>query len=180
MKVVIVGPVPGIAPKSVPISVPRSMGANASFRSALLGNMSRKRTFVPLPTTPTRFTLRRKSATPNRPRASATSSTLSVSSTRPKVKRMTPLLTSVPTHPIRSPTPVIATPLSGEPLDIVPPASRPSSMIEKISAGPNLNAISTSSGEAKTITVMPNDAAKNEAIIVMPSAVPPLPCLVIG
>ena len=53
-------------------------------------------------------------------------------------------------------------------------------MIENISAGPNLNAISTSSGEAKIITVMPNDAAKNDAIIVMPSAVPPLPCLVIG
>ncbi len=35
-------------------------------------------------------------------------------------------------------------------------------MIEKISVGPNLNAIFTSSGEAKIITVMPNDAAKNE------------------
>ena len=63
---------------------------------------------------------------------------------------------------------------------MVAPASRPSSMIEKISVGPNLKAICTSSGDAKIITMMPNDAAKNDAIIVMPSAVPPLPCLVIG
>ena len=96
------------------------------------------------------------------------------------MKRAVPLLTSVPTMPISRPTTVIAMPLSGEPLAIVPPASRPSSMIEKISAGPNFNATWTSSGEAKIITVMPNEAAKNEAIMVTPSAVPPLPCFVIG
>ena len=122
----------------------------------------------------------RKSATPNRPIASATNSTLSVSSGMPKVKRAAPLLTSVPTMPISRPTTVIATPLSGEPRAIVAPASRPSSMIEKISAGPNLNAIWTSNGDANTITMMPNDAAKNDAIMVMPSAVPPFPCLVMG
>ncbi|KAF1071910.1 MAG: hypothetical protein GAK39_00953 [Variovorax sp.] len=63
---------------------------------------------------------------------------------------------------------------------MVEPASRPSIMIEKISVGPNLNAICTSSGEAKIITTMPTEAAKNEEIIVTPSATPPLPCLVIG
>ena len=98
----------------------------------------------------------------------------------PKVKRITPVFTSVPTTPTSSPTTVIATPFRGEPRAIVPPASRPSSMIEKISAGPNLKAILTSSGEAKIITRMPKDAAKNEAIMVIPSAVPPLPCRVIG
>ncbi|MNI53325.1 hypothetical protein D3C73_1081510 [compost metagenome] len=93
---------------------------------------------------------------------------------------MVPVFTSVPTTPHIKPKSVIATPLRGEPRDIVAPANRPSSMIEKISVGPNLNATSTSNGEAKIMTMMPTDAAKNEQIIVMPSAVPPLPCLVNG
>ena len=46
MKVVIVGPVPGIAPNSVPTSVPRTIGQNACFSSALVGRMSRMRTLV--------------------------------------------------------------------------------------------------------------------------------------
>ena len=33
MKVVIVGPVPGIAPNSVPISVPRTIGQNDCLQS---------------------------------------------------------------------------------------------------------------------------------------------------
>ncbi len=127
-----------------------------------------------------RFTLSRKSATPNRPIEIATSSRPSLSSGRPNAKRKLPLFTSVPTTPHSRPNSVMATPLSGEPRDMVEPASRPSSMIEKISVGPNLNAICTSRGEAKIITMMPTDAAKNEAIIVTPSATPPLPCLVIG
>ncbi len=180
MNVVIVGPVPGIAPNSVPISVPRSIGKNACFSSALLGRMSRRRTLVSVPTKCIRLTLRRKSATPKRPSANATRSTRSVSSGNPNAKRIVPLFTSVPTTPINSPMTVIATPLMGDPLAIVPPASNPSSMMEKISVGPNFKAAATSSGDAKTITVMPNDAAKNDAIIVIPSAVPPLPCRVIG
>ncbi len=99
---------------------------------------------------------------------------------KPKVKRIVPELTSVPTMPISRPTVVIATPLIGEPRDIVAPASSPSSMIAASSAGPNLNAICTSSGEANTMTVMPKDAAKNDAIMVMPSAVPPFPLRVMG
>ena len=63
---------------------------------------------------------------------------------------------------------------------MVEPASKPSSMMEKISVGPNLKEISVSSGEAKIITMMPTDAAKNEQIMVMPSAVPPLPARVSG
>ncbi len=98
----------------------------------------------------------------------------------PSAKRNVPVLTSVPTTPQSRPNSVMATPFSGEPRDIVEPASRPSSMIEKISAGPNLKAMVVSSGDAKIITRMPTDAAKNEQIIVMPSAVPPLPALVIG
>jgi hypothetical protein len=74
----------------------------------------------------------------------------------------------------------MATPLSGEPRDMVEPASRPSSMTENISAGPNLKAISTSSGEKKIITMMPKEAAKNEASMARPRALPPLPCCVSG
>ena len=127
-----------------------------------------------------RFTLIRKSATPNRPIEIATSSRPSDRSSRPNEKRIVPVFTSVPTTPHIRPNSVIATPFSGEPRDIVAPASRPSSMMEKISVGPNLNATSTNNGEAKIMTMMPTDAAKNEQIMVMPSAVPPLPCLVSG
>ena len=74
----------------------------------------------------------------------------------------------------------MATPLTGEPRDMVEPASRPSSMMENSSAGPNLKAMAVNSGEAKIITMMPTEAAKNEQIMVMPSAVPPLPFLVMG
>ncbi len=175
-----VGPVPGIAPNSTPTLVPRTMGQKASFSSALLGRMSRMRILALVATIFMRFTFSRKSATPKRPSAIATSSRLSVSSGMLNVKRAAPLLTSVPTTPQSRPNKVIATPLSGEPRDMVDPASRPSSMIEKISAGPNLKAISVNSGEANTITRMPTEAAKNEQSIVIPSAVPPLPAFVIG
>ena len=40
MKVVIVGPVPGIAPNRQPTAVPRIIGKNACFSSALVGRMS--------------------------------------------------------------------------------------------------------------------------------------------
>ena len=91
-----------------------------------------------------------------------------------------PLITSVPTMPQNRPKIVIATPLSGDPRDIVAPASRPSSTIEQISVGPNLKATWTSNGDMKIMTMMPTEAAKNEHIIVMPSAVPPYPALVSG
>ena len=89
-------------------------------------------------------------------------------------------MTSVPTTPHSTPKTVIAMPFSGDPRDIVAPASNPSNMIEQISVGPNLNATCTSSGDRKIITRMPTDAAKNDAIIVMPSAAPPRPFSVIG
>ena len=60
------------------------------------------------------------------------------------------------------------------------PAISPSNITEKTSPGPNLNASFTRSGEKKIITRMPTDAAKNDASIVMPSAAPPRPCLVMG
>src|SRR4029077_19952271 len=85
-----------------------------------------------------------------------------------------------PTMPIKRPSTVIATPLSGEPLASVDPASNPTSISEHTSAGPNSSAILTKNGARKIISVMPNDAPTKEAITVTPSAVPPLPCLVRG
>ena len=74
----------------------------------------------------------------------------------------------------------MAMPLSGEPLASVEPASSPTSISEHTSAGPNSSAILTRNGARKIISVMPNDAPMKAAMTVMPSAVPPLPCLVSG
>ena len=93
--------------------------------------MSRRRSLAPLPMIVMRFTLIRKSATPNRPIEIATSSRPSDRSSRPNEKRMVPVFTSVPTTPHIRPNSVIATPFNGEPRDMVAPASRPSSMMEK-------------------------------------------------
>ena len=79
-----------------------------------------------------------------------------------------------------SPSTVMATPLSGEPRASVEPASRPSSISEQISAGPNFSATITRIGDRKIISVMPHEAPTNDEITVMPSAAPPLPCLVSG
>ena len=120
------------------------------------------------------------SAMPNRPRASATSSMPSSSCMSPKVKRSAPVSMSEPTMPSSSPSTVIATPLSGEPRAKVEPASRPSSISEQISAGPNCNATRTRTGDRNTISVMPHEAPTKDASTVTPSATPPLPCWVIG
>ena len=128
----------------------------------------------------TRFTLLRNSAMPNRPRARATISTPSYSSTTPKAKRVVPVLTSVPTRPRSRPSTVMATPFSAEPRARVEPASSPSSIKEQISAGPNLKATSTRAGAKKIISMMPNEAPTKLEIIVIPSAVPPFPARVMG
>ena len=117
---------------------------------------------------------------PNSPSASATISMPSNRLGMPKVKRGVPVSMSLPTMPISSPHTVMATPLSGDPRASVEPASKPSSISEQISAGPNFSATVTSTGERKIISVMPHDAPTNEEITVMPSAAPPLPFLVSG
>ena len=182
MKVVIVGPVPGMAPNSVPTSVPRTIGKNACFSSARLGRMSRMRTLASRADVVHAVDVEQEVGDAEQAHAPAPPARRRrASSGKPKVKRCDAAVDVGPDHAAAAGrTSVIATPLSGEPRDMVAPASRPSSMIEKISVGPNLKAICTSSGEAKIITMMPNEAAKNDAIMVMPSAVPPLPCWVIG
>ena len=82
-----VGPVPGMAPNSVPTKVPRIMGQKASLSSSREGRMSRMLILALVVITLILFTFRMKSATPNRPIATATSSSPSLSSGRPKAKR---------------------------------------------------------------------------------------------
>lgn len=120
------------------------------------------------------------SVTPNRPMASATICTPSWSSGNPKSKRATPELTSVPTRPSITPPTTMVMPLIAEPDDTTDAATRPSAMIEKYSAGPNLNATSATSGENSIIMTMPTLAPKKEATVVIRSATPPRPCLAIG
>ncbi len=161
--------------------VPRIIGQNASLRSAFDGNMSAMPTLAYfMSTVSVLLMLFMNSAMPNIPSASAMISTPSNSSVMPKVKRGCPVSMSDPTMPTKRPRIVIAMPLSGDPLASVEPASNPTSISEHTSAGPNSSAILTRNGARKTISVMPNDAPMKAAMMVMPSAVPPLPCLVSG
>ena len=165
----------------LPTSVPRSIAGSAHFSSAMLGRMSFNLTWEYLVLMGADwFTLFMNSAMPNRPSASATSSMPSSSCGKPKVNRSAPVSRSEPTMPNNRPSTVIATPFSGDPLASVEPASNPSSINVQTSAGPNFSATSTSTGARNIISVMPQDAPMNEPITVMPSATPPLPCLVIG
>ena len=98
----------------------------------------------------------------------------------PKVKRGSPVFTSVPAMPSSRPSTVMATPLSGELFARVAPARSPSSIREQMSAGPNFSATPTRKGAKKIISMMPKDAPTKDEIMVMPSATPPRPCLVSG
>ena len=55
-------------------------------------------------------------------------------------------------------------------------ATRPSTMSEKYSGGPNLSAISASGGPKSAISSVPTQPAKNEPMAAMPSAGPARPC----
>ncbi len=176
-----VGPVPGISAHRLPSSVPRIIGQNDSFKSAFDGNMSEMPTLAYLMSTVSvLLMLFMNSATPNMPSASAMISTPSNNSVMPKVKRGCPVSISDPTIPTNRPRTVIAMPLSGDPFASVEPASSPTSISEHTSAGPNSSAILTRNGARKIISVMPKEAPMKAAMMVMPSAVPPLPCFVSG
>src|ERR1700742_1193425 len=160
-----VGPVPGISAQRLPSSVPRIIGQNDFFRSAFDGNMSEMPTLAYfMSTVSVLLMLFMNSAMPNMPSASAMISTPSNNSVMPKVNRGWPVSMSEPTMPTSRPSTVIAMPLSGEPLASVEPASRPTSISEQTSAGPNSSAILTRNGARKIISVMPNDAPMKAAI----------------
>ena len=74
----------------------------------------------------------------------------------------------------------MAMPFTADPLARVAPASKPSSINEQISCGPKLKAILAMYGAMKIICTMPKAAPMTAANMVMPSATPPRPCLVMG
>ena len=86
----------------------------------------------------------------------------SVSSRMPKVKRVPPVLPSVPTRPTSSPSTIIATALTTEPCASTTAATRPSSISEKYSGAPNDWPTLASGGAKPAISAVEMQPAKNE------------------
>ena len=93
----------------------------------------------------------------------------------PKAKRSTPELTSVPTRPSSRPRITIAIALMSEPCASTTAATRPSTISEKYSAGPNFSATSASGGANIATTSVETQPAKNEPIAAVASAGPARP-----
>ena len=161
-------------PRNEPSAVPRSTGAQARLKSSLVGNR-----LVTLAVNTSRLSfvsrLAMISAMPNMPIATTTKPMPSESSGMPKVKRGTPELTSVPIRPSSRPSTTMAIALTSEPCASTTAATRPSTISEKYSAGPNLSATSASGGAATAIRKVATQPAKNEPIAAMASARPARP-----
>ena len=80
------------------------------------------------------------SVRPKSPTAIATKSMPSVSSITPKVSRGIGELASVPASPAKMPTTIITTALKSDPLASTIEHTRPSTISEKYSTGPNFSA----------------------------------------
>ena len=115
------------------------------------------------------------SAKPKSPIATTTKPMPSESSGTPNVKRCSPELTSVPMMPSSRPSTIIAIAFSSDPLASTTAASRPSTISEKYSAGPNLSANSASGGANAATTSVATDPAMNEPIAATDSALPAFP-----
>ena len=100
----------------------------------------------------------------------------SVSSRMPKVKRVPPVLPSVPTRPTSRPSTIIATALTTEPCASTTAATRPSSISEKYSGAPNDWPTLASGGAKPAISAVEMQPAKNEPIAATASAAPARPC----
>ena len=123
--------------------------------------------------------LRRISPSPKTPMLSATKLSPSAISGMSKVKRWVPVSTSLPTRPSSRPSTIIVKALSSEPLASATEATRPSTISEKYSAGPNFSATSASGGAASTSRKVATVPAKKEPRAAVASAGPARPCLAI-
>jgi hypothetical protein len=154
--------------------VPRKMGAAIRLKSSLLGNM-----LVTLLVNTSRCSFCSRllitSAKPNTPIATATKPMPSESSGMPNAKRDTPLLTSVPTTPPSRPRQIMAMALISEPEASTTAPIMPSTMSEKYSAGPNLNATSASGTAKAASSKVPTQPATKEPSAAVVSATPPRP-----
>ena len=115
------------------------------------------------------------SAKPNTPMATVTKPMPSASSGTSKLKRATPELTSVPTSPSSRPSTIIAMALISEPEASTTAPISPSTIREKYSAGPNLNASSTIGRASAARTSVPTVPAKNDPSAAIASAEPARP-----
>jgi hypothetical protein len=121
----------------------------------------------------------RISETPNIPMITATRSNPPAMLTDPKVKRSTPLTTSMPTVETQMPAVIIMKALSIEPPTMKIVTTKPRTISEKYSGGPNLRAATTRMGENTFRPMVLRVPATNEANAAMPSAAPARPCLAI-
>ena len=96
-----------------------------------------------------------------------------------KLKRWTPLLTSVPTMPSSRPSTTMAIDFIMSPCANTAAATRPISMSAKYSGAPNFSATSASGGPNSAINSVPTVPAKNEPMAAIASAGPARPCCAI-
>ncbi len=116
---------------------------------------------------------------PNSPMARATNPMPSDNSEIPKQNRWTPLVTSVPTMPSKSPTTIIPTAFMMDPDASTMDPINPKTITEKYSAGPNFRDRSARGMDNTAIISVATHPAKKEPSAAMVSAAPALPCLAI-
>src|SRR5207247_1359317 len=138
-------------PRNEPSAVPRITAAQERLKSSLVGHRFFT-SLVKISRLSFSSRLATISAVPNMPIATMTKPMPSESSGMLKVKRSTPELTSVPTMPSSRPNTTIAIALMSEPCASTVAATRPNTISEKYSDGPNLSATSASGGAASAMT----------------------------
>jgi len=99
----------------------------------------------------------------------------SASPIMPKLNRRARVFTSVPTRPTSKPSTTIAIALTSDPRARTTAATKPHTISEKYSAGPNCKATAASGGAASAISSVEAQPAKNEPSAAMPSAGPARP-----
>jgi len=167
-------PPTGTQPNGVPITVPRSQGRQERFQSR---RDMRKRPTV-LRVVCTRRSYRAEystSPTTNRPTATSTMSTPSVSAGQPPVSRSTPLTDSTPTQASASPTNKAVTPRSVLLPTAALTAPKASTISMKVSAWPSPWATPATQGATHTTSSDARVPAMNEPIAAVASATPARP-----
>ena len=112
---------------------------------------------------------------PNIPMATVTNPMPSARCGRSNVKRWAPDVTSVPTSPSRRPRTTIPTACKSDPCARTTEATRPSTISEKYSAGPNRSATAASGGPNAAIRNVATVPAKKDPIAAVASAAPARP-----
>src|SRR5581483_4829773 len=156
-----IAPPPGSTPSIEPSAVPRSTAGAALRNCSFVNHRPLRRVLIT-----SRFSVlsrfRTISAKPNNPIATTTTPIPSESSGMPKSNRITPELTSVPTMPRSNPSTIIAIALTSDPCASTTAQSRPSTISEKYSAGPNFSPSADSGSDTAATSTVAHDPAKND------------------